>query len=344
MTTAELESGTGKSSPGPGAWATHAALLLVQIAFASQAVEAKLAMLPRAQGGEGIFPEALAMTRMIGGAVFFWSVLAIDIRSLFRSDAIDAAAPGSRIHAPIASKSVRDMPALGARTHIQLAGLSVLGIALNQALFLLGLRWSSPFTVSLLGATIPVFTAALAALFRKERFVVRTGLGLILALAGVLSLTGVGSLSTQDRLGAILVALNSLSYAAYVVHSRDIVVRIGAMRLMAWIFTYGAIVFAPLGLRPMIAELPALSTRGWLLLAYVVAVPTILAYALNAWALGRSSATLVTIYIYLQPLLAGILARIQLGHTIAPRAIVAAVFILAGLGLVASRHASRRVA
>ena len=57
------------------AWPTHVALLLVQIAFASQSVEAKVAMMPRAEGGEEIFPAALAMLRMIGGAVFFQAVV-----------------------------------------------------------------------------------------------------------------------------------------------------------------------------------------------------------------------------------------------------------------------------
>ena len=301
---------TGKSIPLRGAWATHAGLLLVQFAFASQAVEAKVAMMPRAQGGEEIFPEALAMIRMLGGALFFQAIVT---------------ARGTQ-GAPISRSD-----------HARLAGLSVIGIALNQTLFLLGLRWTSPFSVSLLGATIPVFTAALAVLFGKERLVWRTVVGLTLAIVGVVSLIGNGSL---DR-GAILVALNSLSYAAYVVLSRDVVLRVGALRTVAWLFTYGAILFAPLGMRPMLEQLPALTPRGWGFAAYILVVPTIVAYLLNAWALGRSSATLVTVYIYLQPLLAALLAWVQLGYGISPRAWLAAVLILLGLGVVASRQSAK---
>ena len=175
-----------------GAWATHAALLLVQFAFASQAVEAKVAMLPRSQGGEEIFPEALAMIRMLGGALFFQAIV--------------------RARGPQGVAITR-------ADHLRLVGLSVIGIALNQTLFLMGLRWTSPFSTSLLGATIPVFAAGLAVLFGKETLRLRTVIGLALAIAGVLSLIGIGSI---DR-GAILVALNSLSYAAYVVLSRDVV-------------------------------------------------------------------------------------------------------------------------
>ena len=309
--TARREAGVdlavGESSPYRGAWATHAALLLVQFAFASQAVEAKVAMLPRSQGGEEIFPEALAMIRMLGGALFFQA---------------------------IARLRGTQRVAITRGDHLRLVGLSVIGIALNQTLFLLGLRWTSPFSTSLLGATIPVFAAGLAVIFGKERLRLRTVIGLALAIAGVLSLIGIGSI---DR-GAILVALNSLSYAAYVVLSRDVVVRVGALRAVSWIFTYAAILFAPFGMRAMLTQLPVLTGRGWVFVLYILALPTIVAYLLNAWALRRSSATMVTVYIYLQPLIAAVLAWAQLGYGISKRAWLAAVLILIGLGVVASRQ------
>jgi drug/metabolite transporter (DMT)-like permease len=181
-------------------------------------------------------------------------------------------------------------PAISRADHVRLAGLSVLGIALNQTLFLLGLRWTTPCSVSLLGATIPIFAAALAVLLGNEAPWWRTAVGIALAMAGVVSLIGLGSL---DR-GAILVALNSLSYAAYVVLSRAIVLRVGALRAVVWIFTYGALLFAPLGMRPLLAQLPLLTPRGWGFVLYILALPTIVAYLFNAGALRRSSATLVT--------------------------------------------------
>ncbi|MBS2016574.1 MAG: EamA family transporter [Deltaproteobacteria bacterium] len=267
-------------------------------------------MAPRAEGGEEIFPEALAMMRMLGGALFFQALL--------------------RARGP-------QEVAISRSDHLRLAGLSLLGIALNQTLFLIGLRWTTPFSVSLLGATIPVFTAVLAVAFGKERPSWRVALGLVLALSGVLSLIGVGSL---DR-GAMLVALNSLSYSAYVVLSRDVVLRVGALRAVTWIFTYAALVFAPLGAGPLVAQVPHLTGRGAILVGYIVVMPTIVAYLLNAWALARSSATLVTVYIYLQPLIAATLAWVQLGHGVTKRAAIAAPLILLGLGVVAGRKRDR---
>lgn len=263
-------------------------------------------MAPRTEGGEEIFPEALAMMRMLGGALFF--------QVLMRARATQEVA-------------------ITRADHLRLAGLSVLGIALNQTLFLIGLRWTTPFSVSLLGATIPVFTAVLAVLFGKETRSGRVVIGLVLALSGVLSLIGVGSLDP----GAMLVALNSLSYSAYVVLSRDVVLRVGALRSVTWIFTYAALMFAPFGMSSMIAQVPQFTARGAILVGYIVVMPTIVAYLLNAWALARSSATLVTVYIYLQPLIAATLAYVQLGHGVTKRAAIAAPLILLGLGVVASR-------
>lgn len=302
--------GAAKSSLSRAAWATHAGLVVVQFAFASQTVEAKVAMMPRAQGGEGIVPEALAMTRMLGGALFFQAI--------------------------VRARGEQGV-AMSRADHVRLAGLSIIGIALNQTLFLMGLRWTTPFSGSLLAATIPVFAAAIAVAFGKEKLSWRTVTGLALALLGVLSLIGNGSL---DR-GAILVALNSLSYASYVVLSRDVILRVGALRAVAWIFTYAALLFVPFGMRPMIAQLPTLTPRGWALALYILAMPTIVAYLLNAWALARSSATMVTVYIYLQPLLAALLAWAQLGLGISRRAWLAAALILLGLGVVSSRARER---
>jgi drug/metabolite transporter (DMT)-like permease len=253
------------------------------------------------------------MARMVGATLFF-QVLTRTGPALFRQ---------------------RSLPA---REHLRIAGLSVLGIVLNQTLYLVGLRVTTAFAAAILGATIPVFTAALAVLFRVERPDVRTAAGLVLAIAGVLWLTGVGRLDV----GAIVIALNCLSYSLYIVLSKRVVQRVGALTLVTWLFTWGAVMLAPLGVAPLVRGAAEWGPRSWGLVAFVVAVPTIVAYFANAWALGRSSPTLVTVYIYMQPVLAALLQWVQLGDRLELRAVVASAFILAGVGVVTSRRATRR--
>lgn len=288
--------------------ATHLALIVVQIAFASQVVEGKIAMQPRVDGGEEIAPAALAMARMIGGSLFFLTLYF----------------------------TKRDRPRLVWRDHAKLALLAVLGIALNQTLFLIGLRITSPMGASLLSVTIPVFTAAIAVAAGKERASFRLGIGLAIAVSGVLWLTGVRNF---DR-GAALVALNSLSYSVYLVYSRGIIRRFGPITVIAWIFAWGALEFSPVGLPTLIHQVPQFTARGWMLVSYIIVMPTIVAYFCNAWALGRSSASLVTVYIYLQPILAAILSYVQLGQAISGRLAIAAVLIVIGVGIAATRRVS----
>ena len=286
-------------------WRVHAALLVVQVAFASQAVEGKILMAPLAAGGEGVSPFAVAMVRMSGAAVFF---------QLF-----------TRATGQLRPTTWRDQRVLGV--------LSVLGIVLNQALFLLGLRLTTPMTTSLVGVTIPVLAAAMAVAIRHEQASVRLAAGLGASIAGVAWLTGVGTIDV----GGLIVLANCASYAAYIVWSRETVRRLGALTVVTWIFAWGAVLFAPLGVPPVAAQIAAWTPRAWVLLAYLVAMPTIVAYLCNAWALGRSTATLVTIYIYVQPLLTALLAWIQLGQSVTTRTIGAAVLFVIGVTIVATR-------
>ncbi len=292
------------------AWPTHLALLGVQAAFAAGAVEGKLALGPVGSGGEGIDPLALAMVRMTGAALLFQVFLR---------------AAGKERRLPRAD-------------HLRIAALAVLGIVLNQTLYLVGLRITTAFAAALLGATIPVFTAAVAIVLRVERADVRTGIGLALAFAGVLWLTGIGSVDV----GAIVIAINCLSYSLYIVLSKPVVQRVGATTLVTWLFTWGAIMFVPLGGVALVSGAAHWSARGWLLVGFYVAVPTIFAYLANAWALGRTSPTVVTIYIYLQPLLAAVLQWLQLGVPVTSRALGASAFILGGVAVVATRRSIRQ--
>jgi len=291
----------------PSALGIHAALVVVQIAFAAGAVEGKLALDPASAGGGGIDPIALAMARMSGAALFF------------------------QASTRAAGKLGRVAPA----DHARIAGLSVLGVVINQTLFLVGLNLTSAFAAALLGATIPVFAAALAVAFRIEPPSIRTALGLALAIVGALWLTGIGSF---DR-GAVAIALNCLSYAFYIVLSKRIIERVGALTVVTWLFTWGSLVMAPLGGRGLALGLESWGARAWMFVAFFVAIPTVVAYLANAWALARSGPTLVTIYIYLQPLIAAIMQWVQLGEPVSRRALVATAFILSGVGMVATRRA-----
>ena len=70
---------------------------------------------------------------------------------------------------------------------------------------------------------------------------------------------------------------------------------LGAVTVVAWVFGLGALLFAPLGASALFTEAPSWSTSASVLGAFVVAVPTVRAYSVNAWARARAAPTLVTI-------------------------------------------------
>ncbi len=263
-----------------------------------------------AGGGGGIDPVALAMTRMAGAAIFFL---------IF-----------TRLRGALAKTTTRDK--------LQIAGLSVIGISLNQTLFLVGLRQTSPTAAALLSVTIPVFTAAIAVAMRIERATAMLAVGLGLASVGVVWLTGIHAI---DR-GAAIVTVNSLCYSLYLVLSRRVIQRLGALTVVTWLFVFGAISFAPLGLPALASNVGAWNAKSIALDAYIVIVPTIVAYSFNAYALGRSTPSLVSIYVCMQPVLAALLAWVQLGQALTARLVVAAAFIVAGVGIVVTRNTNAR--
>jgi drug/metabolite transporter (DMT)-like permease len=279
--------------------------LIVQLAFAAGAVEGKLALGPPSEGGAGIDPVALAAARMVGGAIAF-----------------QALARGARSLRPVARTD-----------HLRIAGLALLGVVLNQTLFLVGLRTTSAFAASILGATIPIFAAAFAIALGMDTPRVRTGAGIVLAVVGVLCLTGIGSI---DR-GAVAIALNCLVYALYIVLSKPLIERLGTSTFVAWLFSWGALLMAPVGGPLLVRGALHWSGLAWFYVVFFVAVPTIVAYLLNAWAIGRATPTVVTVYVYLQPVFAALLQFVQLGEGIGTRALGATALIVAGVAVVAAR-------
>lgn len=298
---------TAKESPKieaslPSMLPVHLALLLVQVAFGTLPVEGKIAMSPP----HNVAPEALAMMRLLGGTLAFVPTY------LFSSQAPRVA-------------SFRD--------GLAMVALAIFGVALNQALFLYGLSHTSPMSATLLVATIPIFTALVAVITRRDRMTLQTGMGLALAVFGVLVL----SHFSLPKAGDLFVLLNAASYAIYVVFSKGALARYGTLTVMAWVFGAATILFAPVGGLVLVHDAPRWSAAAWGYVTFVVLVPTVLAYALNAWALKRATPTLVTIYIYFQPLVVLTLSTLQLHQTPKVASLFGGLFILAGVTTVALR-------
>jgi drug/metabolite transporter (DMT)-like permease len=223
---------------------------------------------------------------------------------------------------------------------------SLLGVVLNQLLFVKGLSLTTAINATLLTTTIPVFTLVVSIALGHDRASLRHILGIALAAAGVIYLVDPlrASFSGQTTLGNILIVINSLSYGAYIAVSRDLFRRYGALNVITWLFLIGAIVTLPIaGYSWDTDALGSLSRGVWLTVAFIILVPTVGAYYLNSWAVTRVSPSTVAIYIYLQPLMAFGLAPLVLGESWNSRTLVACALIFGGVAVVTVRSRSRAV-
>ncbi|MBA3257783.1 MAG: DMT family transporter [Pyrinomonadaceae bacterium] len=223
---------------------------------------------------------------------------------------------------------------------------SMLGVALNQLLFVKGVALTTVINATLLGTTIPVFTLVVSIAFGYDGISLRRTLGIALAASGVIYLVDPlrADFSAQTNTGDLLIVASSLFYGAYIAVSRDLFKRYGALNVISWMFCIGCLVTVPVGAYALSGDnLQAAPVTVWLAVIYIILVPTVVAFYLNAWALTRVTPSTVATYIYLQPLIAFGLAPLILGETFNSRILIASLLIFAGVGVVTKRGRSRAV-
>ncbi len=226
---------------------------------------------------------------------------------------------------------------------------SMLGVGFNQLLFAKGLSLTTAINAVLITATIPAFTLVVSILLGYDQISWQRTLGIMLAAAGVIYLVDPlrADLSAHTTVGNLLIVTNSLGYSCYMVLSKDLFKRYGALNVITWVFVISSFVTIPIGLFSMFgsggAQLGALPAGIWLRIGYIILVPTVGAYYLNAWALTRVSPGTVATYIYLQPLIAFGLAPLFLGERLTSRTAIACLLIFTGVTIVTRRGRSRAI-
>jgi drug/metabolite transporter (DMT)-like permease len=238
----------------------------------------------------------------------------------------------------------RDAPAIERRELGELFVYSILGVSLNQWCFLEGLSRSSATNASIMLVCIPVLTLAFAIMLKRERATLRGIAGIATGLAGALVLIlprGGIAMSGSAIVGNLFLFAGSASYSLYLVVSKPILRRHDPLVVVTWVFLLAGLTMLPFGFRELTTlASKGLSPEGWGALTFVVIGATVLPYLLNSWALARVQSSIVAVYILVQPMVAGAMGRMFLGERLGPNAAIAAVLIVAGVGMTV---ASQRV-
>jgi drug/metabolite transporter (DMT)-like permease len=218
--------------------------------------------------------------------------------------------------------------------------LGFLGITFHQWLQSNGLKTSEASTTAWIVATTPVFMALLGWLILKERLNGIKTIGILLAFVGVLLVVSDGNLASISigKFGApgdILILISSLNWAIFSALSRrglktySASLMIFFVMLLGWIFT--SVVFIAGG---NYVEIPALSINGWLGVTFLGVFCSGLAYI--AWydALQALSTANTGVFLYIEPLIAMVVAFFVLGEPITVASLLGGGVILFGVWLV----------
>ena len=275
----------------------YVVLVVTQLFFATLPVAVKIAL-------RDLSSPSIAMLRVSGAALLF-----LVLHRLLRCE-------------PVRSRG----------DYGRLALYAFFGVVANQLLYITALTMTTATAAQTLQTTGPAVTLLVAILLGRERASAGKWAGIGLAGSGALYLVGVG-LAEGSGLGNLLALLNVLSFSIYLVIARDLTRRYDALPVITWVFVFGALGILPWGLPRLLAEAGPVSAATWGAMAWMVVVPTVVGYYLNVWALQRVQASVVSVFIYLQPVATGLLAAAMLGERPSARLVPAVVLIFAGVGV-----------
>jgi drug/metabolite transporter (DMT)-like permease len=296
----------------------HVALFLVAVVYGVNYLVAK-GLMPDVIG-----PSGFIMLRVSGAGILFLLLF------LLRPEKIDKA----------------DVPRL------ILCGAS--GVAANQLLFFNGLAITSPVNASIIMTSNPILVLLMSAAILGTQITGRKILGIALGATGAILLLILSNQSNSihaSTLGDLFVLLNAASYGVYLVSVKPLMSKYRPITVVFFVFLFGWLIVLPFGWsQAMDLDWEALSAPQWGSILYVVIATTFVVYLLNIFAIKQVQPTVVSVYIYLQPLMAGTAAVIfatwgltdYTGDIDLPR-ILCAVLIFIGVYLVSFPPRKRRL-
>ena len=232
---------------------------------------------------------------------------------------------------------VRKQPlAIEPRHFRSMLTLSIVAIPVNQFLFLTAMRYTTPSNAALLYSMTPVIVLLIVSFSRKERLSKTKAAGILIAFGGALSIIFEHGIDfhSEYTFGNILLALAVISWAWYTVAGRPMVLRYGAFPTIAMTIMLGTVVYTPIGITQTLRfNYAAISWAHWGGVLYLSVGTSVVSYYLWYFALGRTEASKVAIFTYLQPVLTTLLAVILLGQSISATFVIGGLIAVAGVVL-----------
>ena len=231
------------------------------------------------------------------------------------------------------------------KDYIKIFAASILGFFICQITFLVALPEVTPMDCSILAAMSPIYTMFIAAIALKEPITVKKVGGVLLSLAGVLllivnsiSLRSTGENSTIK--GLIIMIFNGLSFSLYLGIFKPLISKYSVVTFMKWIFLFAAAITIPFSAKELV-------TLNWNIipkvqlweLSYLIVCATFISYFLIPFGQRRIRPTLVSMYSYIQPIVAIGISIILGMETFTWQKVLAAVMVFIGVIIVSQSKA-----
>lgn len=233
------------------------------------------------------------------------------------------------------------------KDYIKIFAASMLGFLTCQVTFLVGIPHITPMDCSILTAMAPIYTMAVAAIAIKEPITFKKAGGVALSFAGIIYLivsrvTAPGGSAESTPFGIFMIILNSLSFSMYLGIFKPLISKYSAVTFMKWIFLFSACVATPFSLRGLIdVEWVGIPAKQYAELAYLIICATFITYFLIPLAQKRIRPTLISMYSYVQPIIA-IAVSIAIGmDTLTWQKMLATVLVFSGV-IIVSRSRSAK--
>ena len=193
---------------------------------------------------------------------------------------------------------------------LKLAGAGFLGLFMPQLTFLHAIAHTTPVDLSVMSTTTPIFTMFVAAIFLKEPITWKKAMGVALSFGGILwlilqSTFGGNGASETEPIGIVFCFANYIIFALYLGTCRNLIARYSVVTSMKWMFLVSFIISIPFVLPHLPqTDFVAVPSYVWWEIGFMIIFSTFIAYYLIPVGQQRIRPTLVSMYGYLQPIIA----------------------------------------
>ena len=186
----------------------------------------------------------------------------------------------------------------------------MVGLFIPQLTFLGAITMTTSIDSAILGTLAPIFTMIFAAIFLKEPVTFKKASGVAMSFVGIIllilnSANAHNGVDSTRPAGVALMLLNALSFAAYLGIFRPLISRYSVVTFMKWMFLFSLIVSLPLSFKGLMqTDFSAIGTATALEILFVIVFATFVAYFLIPLGQKKIRPTLISLYSYLQPMIA----------------------------------------